>query len=469
MVVQLDTTGEIPDELGRVHFVGIGGSGMSGIARLMQRRGLVVSGSDRERNYSTDALASEGIQIFIGHDAAHVENVDTVVVTSALWPDNPELVRAKERGITVLHRSQALAWLTRGKRLIAVAGAHGKTTSTGMLVVALQHLGADPSWVNGGIVSQLGASSGVGDGELFVIEADESDGSFLLYDPAVALVTNIDTDHLDHYGSIDAFEAAFVQFTSGAREAVVISSDNELCTAILPRIAAPEIVTFGFADNADIHVGPVTSAGGRTDTSVAVGAGNPEPISLSVAGAHNAVNAVGVIGVLVTLGYALADAARAVEAFAGTKRRLDLHGEVRGVRVFDDYAHHPTEVAAALAAARTLTAPGGHVIAVQQPHLYSRTQAMAGQFAQVLEHDADYTVVLDVCGAREDPIAGVTGQLLLDNYDDVSRAAYRPDWAAAADEVARVAHDGDVVVTLGCGDVYRIIPQLMAALETAPA
>ena len=199
MVVQIDISGRIPDELGHVHFVGIGGSGMSGIARLMAQRGLEVTGSDRESSYSTDALQAEGIRVYIGHDAAHVEDdVDTLVVTSALWPDNPELMRARERGIPVLHRSQALAWLTRGKRLIAVAGAHGKTTSTGMIVVALQQLGLDPSWVNGGVVAQLGASSGAGSSDLFVIEADESDGSFLVYNPAITLITNIDTDHLAH-------------------------------------------------------------------------------------------------------------------------------------------------------------------------------------------------------------------------------------------------------------------------------
>lgn len=465
MVVQLDISGPIPADLGRVHFVGIGGSGMSGIARLMKRRGLVVSGSDRERNYSTDALVAEGIEVFIGHDAAHVENVDTLVVTSALWPDNPELVRARQRGIPVLHRSQALAWLTRGKRLVAVAGAHGKTTSTGMLVVALKRLGADPSWVNGGIVSQLGASSGAGDGDVFVIEADESDGSFLVYDPAIALVTNIDTDHLDHYGSIDAFEDAFVQFTSGAREGVVISSDNDMCRAILSRIRAPQVSTFGFDVSADFRVGEVDSLNGRTASAVVPRGGAEVPFTLPIAGAHNAINAVGVVSVLVMLGFGVSESVDAVEAFAGTKRRLDLHGEVRGVRVFDDYAHHPTEVGAALRAARTLTRPGSRVIAVQQPHLYSRTKAMADDFAHVLEKDADYTVVLDVCGAREDPIPGVTGQLLLDNFDDTSRAAYRPDWQEAAAEVARVARTGDVVVTLGCGDVYRIIPQLMDALR----
>lgn len=464
MVVQVDISGHIPEDLGHVHFVGIGGSGMSGIARLMKRRGLVVSGSDRERNYSTDALVAEGIQVFIGHDAAHVDGVDTLVVTSALWPDNPELVRAIERGIPVLHRSQALAWLTRGKRLVAVAGAHGKTTSTGMLVVALQNLGADPSWVNGGIVSQLGASSGAGEGDIFVIEADESDGSFLLYDPAIALVTNIDTDHLDHYGSIEAFEAAFVQFTSGASEGVVISSDNELCRAIMGRIDAPRVVTFGFDAEASVRISAVDSQGGATNATVTSHGAGPVDLALSVPGSHNAINAVGVIAVLEMLGFGTAESVEAVEAFRGTKRRLDLHGEARGVRVFDDYAHHPTEVHAALTAARTLTAPGGRVIAVQQPHLYSRTAAMADEFAHVLETDADFTVVLDVCGAREDPVPGVTGQLLLDNYRDASRAAYRPDWAEAAAEVARAASTGDVVVTLGCGDVYRIIPQVLDAL-----
>lgn len=467
MVVQLDVSGPIPDELGRVHFVGIGGSGMSGIARLMKRRGLVVTGSDRERNYSTEALEGEGIPVAIGHDAANADAADTLVVTSALWPDNPELLRARERGIPVLHRSQALAWLTRGTRLVAVAGAHGKTTSTGMLVVALTALGADPTWVNGGIVSQIGASSGAGDGEVFVIEADESDGSFLVYDPAIALVTNIDTDHLDHYGSVEAFEDAFVRFASGASEAVVISSDNPMCQAILPRIADREVVTFGTSADADLRVEEIRADGGHVSALVRAGEAGAAALSLPIAGEHNAINATGVIAVLRALGYELAESAAALSGFLGTKRRLDLHGERRGVRIFDDYAHHPAEVHAALTAARTLVGAGGRVIAVQQPHLYSRTKAMAGEFAAVLEHDADYTVVLDVCGAREDPIPGVTGQLLLDHYVDRTRARYLPDWGAAAAEVARVASDGDVVVTLGCGDVYRIIPQVFSALETS--
>lgn len=465
MVVQIDISGRIPDELGHVHFVGIGGSGMSGIARLMAQRGLEVTGSDRESSYSTDALQAEGIRVYIGHDAAHVEDdVDTLVVTSALWPDNPELMRARERGIPVLHRSQALAWLTRGKRLIAVAGAHGKTTSTGMIVVALQQLGLDPSWVNGGVVAQLGASSGAGSSDLFVIEADESDGSFLVYNPAITLITNIDTDHLAHYGTMDNFEAAFVRFASGASEATVISSDNALCQAILSRIRAPKVVTFGASPTADVRVGAVQSADGVTRSSVTAG-GEQVDFELRVPGAHNATNAVGVVAVLMQVGIEPARAVHAVEAFVGTKRRMDLHGEVRGVRVFDDYAHHPVEVHAALQAARTLVHGSGRVIAVQQPHLYSRTQQMAAQFAQVLEQDADYTVVLDVYGAREDPIPGVTGQLLIDHFADRSRVSYRPDWQDAADEVARVARAGDVVVTLGCGNVYRIIPQVLAALE----
>ena len=217
---------EIPEELGQVHFVGIGGSGMSGIARMMHQAGVRVTGSDRSANYSTDALVELGIPVFIGHDAANVGDADTLVVTGALWTDNPEYQRALARGLPVLHRSQALAWLSRGSRVVSVAGAHGKTTSTGMVVTGLLGLGADPSFVNGGIIESLGVSSGTGADDLFVIEADESDKSFLLYDTAVALVTNVDPEHLDFYGSREAFMQAFVDFMRRAREQIVISVDD---------------------------------------------------------------------------------------------------------------------------------------------------------------------------------------------------------------------------------------------------
>lgn len=466
-MISPDPTAQIPDVLGKVHFIGIGGSGMSGIAGMMMDRGLEVSGSDRSENDNTRALRARGARVEIGHDAANLGDADTVVVTSALWPDNPELLLAKERGLTVLHRSQALVWLTRNSRLVAVAGAHGKTTSTGMLVTALDGLGAEPSFVNGGVIQSLGTSQHIGKGTEFVVEADESDGSFLFYDTAIALITNIDNDHLDHYGTEAAFQQAFVNFADRASEAVVISSDDPLAVEVTSRLSHERIITFGEAEHADVRVSNINSTGGRTSFRIRW-QGSDYDGELAVAGHHNAINAVGVLAVLIVLGHDPAAALEALKAFGGTKRRFELHGDVAGVRVYDDYAHHPTEVEAALAAARTVVGDG-RLIALHQPHLYSRTQVMSHVFANAYERLADETVVLDVCGAREDPIEGVTGELVSRAFADPSKVHYRPDWQDAADTVAEIAKPGDFIITFGCGDVYRIIPQVLASLEAKAA
>ncbi|MEO5920476.1 MAG: UDP-N-acetylmuramate--L-alanine ligase [Pseudolysinimonas sp.] len=466
-MIKPDLTMELPAELGALHFTGIGGSGMSGIARLFLDAGYRVTGSDLRDTDAVRELREAGATVAIGHDAANVGNADTVVVTGALWQDNPEYQYALAHGIPVLHRSQALAWLINRQRLIAVAGAHGKTTSTGMIVTALRELGADPSFVNGGVIAGLGRSSATGSGELFVVEADESDGSFLLYDTAVALITNVDADHLDHFGTQEVFEDAFVTFAQRASEFVVASSDDPGTRVVTARLTGKRILTFGTDDAADVRVSAVGTEGPVAFT--LTHAGNGHDIQLAVPGAHNALNAAGAFTVLVGLGFEAEPVIAALETFTGTGRRFELHGTVRGVRVFDDYAHHPTEVEAALQTARSV-AGGGRVIAVHQPHLYSRTQLMAGDFAAAYERLADHTVVLDVYGAREDPVPGVTGALVADRFEDATRVAYLPDWQTAADHVAQIARDGDLVMTLSCGDVYRIIPQILTALEsTEPA
>ena len=456
----------IPERIEAAHFIGIGGSGMSGLARMYLERGIRVSGSDRTDSAALRDLADAGATVHVGHDAANLGDADTVIHTGAIWPENPEFVLAKERGMPVIHRSQALHWLIGGRRLVSVAGAHGKTTSTGMIVTALTTLGAQPTFVNGGVIAQLGASSGTGDDALFVIEADESDGTFLLYDTSIALITNVDPDHLDHYGSRSAFDDAFARFANEAREAVVISADDAGARLVAERITHPFVVTFGEADTADVRVRDI-----RTDGPVAftlTHRGTTVPVRLAVPGAHNALNAAGAVAVLITLGHDLADAVRAVEGFEGTIRRFELHGTQRGVSVFDDYAHHPTEVAAALTAARSVVG-AGRIIAIQQPHTYSRTQLMYREFAEVLEGLADHTVMLDVFGAREDPIPGVTGRLVSDAFEDASNVHYVADWQSAADYTATVARDGDYVITLGCGNVYQIIPQVLGALARTEA
>ncbi|CAN7384689.1 UDP-N-acetylmuramate--L-alanine ligase [Microbacterium foliorum] len=462
-MIRPDLSLPIPESISSAHFIGIGGSGMSGLAKMFLDAGIRVSGSDRADSDNLRALEAAGAVVHVGHDAAHLGDADTVVHTGAIWPENPEFVTAKERGLHVIHRSQALHWLIGSRRLVSVAGAHGKTTSTGMIVTALQGLGADPNFVNGGVIEQLGVSSATGSGELFVIEADESDGTFLLYDTAVALVTNVDPDHLDHYGSDEAFHDAFVRFADAATEAVVISSDDPGALRVGAGLSHPNVMTFGQAEGANVRVtdivtdGPVAATVSRGSESVR--------LQLAVPGVHNAINAAGAIAVLLSVGFGLAESARAVEGFAGTVRRLEQHGVERGVTVYDDYSHHPTEVRAALEAMRSI-AGSGRIIAIQQPHTYSRTQHMFREFADVLETYADHTVVLDVYGAREDPVPGVTGELVSGAFRDPSHVHFVADWQQAADYTATVAREGDFVVTLGCGNVYQIIPQVLESLRT---
>lgn len=466
-----DLSVRLPDSLGRVHLVGIGGAGMSGIARMLHGAGVPVTGSDRSANANTRALGELGIPVAIGHRAENVGAADTLVVTGALWPDNPEYRLALDRGLPVLHRSQALAWLARGHRVVAVAGAHGKTTSTGMLVTALQGLGVRPSFVSGGVIESLGVSAGAGEGELFVIEADESDRSFLLYPTSVALVTNVDPEHLDFYGSREAFMRAFVEFAGGASELLVISADDPGALEVLDALEetdspvsreSPRVRTFGDHPDADVRLVELDETGPVRFTAEV--AGERVSAELSVYGRHNALNALGVLAVLTGLGHDAESALRAIEAFAGTRRRFELHAEIDGVRVYDDYAHHPTEVAALLSSARAVSGEG-RLIAIHQPHLFSRTSLFHREFARALESGADHTVVLSVDGAREDPVAGVTGELVANDFEDASRVVYIEEWQRAADYLATIARPGDVMITMSCGTVYQIIPQIVDALR----
>ena len=459
-----DLAAELPDDLGRVHFIGIGGSGMSGIARMFVDRGVSVSGSDRTDSAAVDALRDIGVDVQIGHEPLAVRHANTVVVTSALWPDNPEYLWAVSHGIRILHRSNALKWLVRGSRVVAVAGAHGKTTSTAMIVTALRSVGRDPSFVNGGVIADLGVSSASGLGPEFVIEADESDGSFVIYPTALGLITNFDSDHLDHYGSESAFEDAFVDFANGCSESVVVSGDDPTIIRLTPRITRP-VVTFGESEGVDFRVTAIQSTADGVFARI-LHAGEVGELNLAVAGTHNAINATGAVAVLVMMGVPFAEACSALADFRGTGRRFELRGTVRGVRVYDDYAHHPREVRAALETARSVAA-GGRIIAIHQPHLFSRTRDMANDFAEEYERGADFTVVLDVHGAREDPIAGVTGALVSEAFTNHELVKFCPDWSEAARVAAESARTGDIIMTLSCGDVYRIIPTVLTELESS--
>ena len=459
-MIKPDFTQEVPDKFGAVHFVGIGGSGMSGIARILIGMGHSVTGSDLRDSSNVAALRELGAKIYIGHDQSHLGNPDTVVVTSALWPTNPEYALAKEKGIPVIHRSQALAKLASSKRLISVAGAHGKTTSTGMVITALIAMGQDPSFVNGGVINSVGQSSDSGSGELFVIEADESDGSFLHYDTAISLITNVDPDHLDHYGSIEAFHQVFADFANNSKELVVISSDDQGAKEVAKLVTRP-MITFGEAMESTVRVQNI-----KQDARVSFELVYKDEVSsatLILAGRHNALNAAGAVATLVGLGFDFEASLREVAKFQGTERRFELHGQERGVSVYDDFAHHPTEVEAALNGARAVVG-AGKLITVFQPHLYSRTRLFAKEFAEVLAK-SDEVVLLDIYAAREDPEPGVTGELILNNFSDRTRIHYAPNWDDASAMAASLAQAGDFIVTMGCGDVYRMVPQLLQELK----
>lgn len=461
-MIKPDFTKPVPPNLGAVHFIGIGGSGMSGLARLLLGKGHRVTGSDLRDTENVKKLRAMGAEITIGHAAENLGNPDTVVVTSALWPTNPELLLAQERGIPVIHRSQLLAHLASSGRLIAVAGAHGKTTSTGMVITALSRLGQDPSFVNGGVIQEFGESANFGTGPYFVIEADESDSSFLHYKTEVALVTNVDPDHLDHFGSLEAFEAEFRTFAEAASELVVISADDAGAVRVQSGLHHPNVLTFGESASADFRVKDVDASGPRVSF-VLSHAGAQTKVELTIPGRHNALNAAGAVACLVGLGFDFEAAAKAVSSFGGTQRRFELHGERRGVKVYDDFAHHPTEVVAAITAAKAVVGQG-RLITVFQPHLYSRTRIFAAEFAEALSL-SDLVIVMDVYAAREDPEPGVTGALISERFKDQERVRYVPLWDDVPAVAAGLARAGDFIMTMGCGDVYRMVPELLEALE----
>jgi UDP-N-acetylmuramate--alanine ligase len=469
--VKPDLTLEVPsaDALGRVHLIGIGGVGMAGIARILLERGVPVTGSDAKDSTTLDALRALGARVRVGHDPAHVGGADTVVVTSAARDTNPELAEARDRGLLVLHRSQALAALMRGRRAVAVAGTAGKTTTTAMLTVALQHCGADPSFAIGGELADTGATAHEGTGEVFVAEADESDGSFLLYSPAAAIVTNVEPDHLDHYGTSEAVAAAFGAFAARIMPGglLVACADDPGSAALAAGVRAcrhdVEVCTYGVSAGSDVRVVDLDVTGPGARFGLAGAGEGAVRLTLRVPGAHNALNAAAAWTAGVWLGLDGQCLADGLAGFGGTRRRFESKGTASGVLVIDDYAHHPTKVAAVLRAVRGVSGQG-RVLALFQPHLFSRTRFFAQEFGQALGL-ADEVVVLDVYGAREDPEPGVTGELVARAVPlPPEHVAFEPDREAAVRRLAERAAPGDVVLTLGAGDVTALGPALLARL-----
>lgn len=457
--MSLDNTLRL-ESLGKVHFIGVGGVGMSAVARIMVARGVPVSGSDAKDLPVMADLAAAGARIAVGYAAGNLADAQTVVAGSAIRGDNPELAAARQAGLPVLHRSQALAATMGDDTVVTVAGTHGKSTTTSMVTVLLQAAGLDPSFAVGANIPALGVNAANGTSGIFVAEADESDGSFLNYRPRIAVVTNVEPDHLDYYGTAEAVYESFDRFTAllPADGLLVACADDAGALALAERTRTrgnTRVVLYGTEESADIRLhddGP---------GHVAVSAdGARYGLSLQVPGRHNALNAAAAFAVALELGVDPAAAAAGLAHFAGASRRFELKGSARGVRVFDDYAHHPTEVRAALTAARSVAA-GHRVHVLFQPHLFSRTREFAAQFADALNL-ADTALVLDIYPAREDPIPGVTSQLIADHLNEGGRLAGADDAVAT---LAKAAADGDVVLTVGAGDVTAYGPRIVEALR----
>jgi UDP-N-acetylmuramate--alanine ligase len=456
------------EKLGRVHFVGIGGAGMSGIARIMASRGIPVSGSDAKDAPVLTALRALGATCWAGHDAEHVAEADTVVVSTAIRETNPEVVEARRLGLPILPRAAALASVMVGRRVVAVAGTHGKTTTTSMLTVSLQHCGADPSYAIGGNLNESGSNAHDGTGQFFVAEADESDRSFLTYSPEVAIVTSVEPDHLDNYGDEESYFAAFDAFCERILPdgSLVVCVDDEggRRLATVARELGVGVRTYGEAEDADTRVTEITPGPGAGQSFVPVIRGRRQPaVRLQQPGKHNALNAAAALTVGAVLGFSVADLGEGLASFTGTGRRFELKGVEDGIRVYDSYAHHPTELVADLTAARQV-AGEGRVIACFQPHLFSRTRIFAAEFSRALAL-ADEVVVMDVFAAREDPEPGVTGALIANHVPlPLEQVRFEPSWSAVPALVAGLAKPGDLVVTLGAGDVTLVGPEVVELL-----
>ena len=449
----------------RIHFVGIGGSGMSGIARIMLAEGALVSGSDIKESGATSSLADLGAKIFIGHDASHVQGVDLVVASGAITEKNPEVISAHEKGIPVIVRAEALALLMSGLRSIAVAGTHGKTTTTSMLTVALQSAGEDPSFSIGGMINSSGVNAHRGSGDIFVAEADESDGSFTVYHPLGAIITNIELDHVDHFATLDEVHRVFLEFVATIQSGgfLVACADDCGVKELLTRIERSDITIYTYGEGeADFHISRIHMEPGKSFARVTkTGKVLPE-LTLSIPGKHNILNAVAALAAGMAFGVDAAEMIAGLERYTGSRRRFEHKGLVNGVEVIDDYGHHPTEISVVLETARRYIGTG-RILVLFQPHRFSRTQAFADQFARALD-SADRAYVLEIYPASEAPIPGVSSLLITRQMDPLT-VVYEPSMVSAVSSVVAESRPGDLIITLGAGDVSALAPVIVQALE----
>ncbi len=456
------------ENLEPVHFVGIGGIGMSGIARIMLARGLAVSGSDAKDLPVLPALRALGGAALPGFDPERLEGVRTVVASSAIRAGNPELVRARQAGLRILHRSQALQSLMLGKRAVAVAGTNGKTTTSSMLTVLLQSAGLDPSFAIGGELVGAGTNGHLGTGDVFVAEADESDSSFLVYTPVVSVVTNVQPDHLDHYGTAERVAEAFEAFASrlGPDGILVACADDPGSAALAEAVrrSGRAVLTYGVDEQADAQVSAVRFMQDTCRFTLTEAGHPPGEVCLRVPGHHNVLNATAAYLAARLLGVAAGPALEGLGAFTGTRRRFEFRGEHDGVRVYDDYAHNPAKVAAAVATGRQV-AGDGRLVVVFQPHLYSRTLDFSVQLGSALS-GADEVILMDVYAAREDPVPGVTGAMVAQEVQlGAEQVVFVPSWSATPAEVVLRTRPGDLVLTVGAGDVTMIGAEVLVLLR----
>ena len=451
----------VPTDIGTVHFVGIGGIGMSGIAEVMHNLGYSVQGSDIADSPVIERLCGKGIKVMIGHAPENLDDVSVVVTSTAVKPGNPERDTALERRIPLVRRAEMLAELMRLKNTVAIAGTHGKTTTTSMVAAMLDHGGIDPTVINGGIINSYGSNARLGDSDWMVVEADESDGSFLRLDGTIAVVTNIDPEHLDHYGDFDAIKKAFVEFVENVPfyGAAIMCLDHPEVQAVIPQIRDRRIISYGFSAQADVrgeNVAPFPG-GNRFDVVVSERDGSQrsiEGIELPMPGRHNVQNALAAVAVGLEMGMSDKAVQSGFANFGGVKRRFTKVGEVDGITIIDDYGHHPVEIRAVLSAARE--GATGRVIAVAQPHRFTRLSDHMDEFQQAF-NDADIVLITPVFTAGEEPIEGVDSEALVAGLKKRGhRSAERVNDADdLAERLAEIATEGDMVVCLGAGDITK--------------
>ncbi|MEW6116257.1 MAG: UDP-N-acetylmuramate--L-alanine ligase [Nitrospirota bacterium] len=449
----------------RIHFVGIGGVGMSGIAEVLHNLGYEVTGSDMKESEMTARLKNLGIKVFVGHDAENIDHAHVVVISSAVAPDNPEVIEAKYRSIPVIPRAEMLAELGRLKYGILIAGAHGKTTTTSLIATTLVEGGFDPTVVIGGKLNAMGSNAKLGQGAFLVAEADESDGSFLKLNPTIAVITNIDKEHMDFFKSMEALKQAFLDFINKIPfyGIAIVCVENAYVREILPQIQR-KVLTYGFTYKADLYARNIRHLGTRMSFEP-VFKGNPLGMfTIPIPGEHNVLNSLAAIAAAIELQIPISVVAKALGGFGGIHRRFELKGEKKGIKVFDDYGHHPSEIRATLRAARECFKEQ-RILVLFQPHRYTRTRDSMDEFAASFD-DADRLFLMDIYPAGEKPIEGIHSEVLFKNIEQrgFKNISYIPDRAAMIKAILAELQPGNVLITLGAGDVYKMGEEVVREL-----